>query len=143
MLATILSTLDAFLFASGAIINYDLFKAYKLNRGLGIIIASVLTTFIALCFDGRIEDLWLYIESYCGMIIALPLLLKVLVPQKFIIKDWQFVFYSLLFLILKCLSKYLLTDLYIMNNELNFIIINLIILFIFSCFNYTILIKNN
>lgn len=95
--ATILSTLDAFLFIAGNTLTYDLVPARWKGRvslqRLGIVIAGILAVVLGQLFDGNIRETWKTLGSYAAACVLLPVLIGYAFPGK--IRDNQFVFASL------------------------------------------------
>jgi len=98
ILATILSTLDSYLFIAGTTISYDLMpKKWKGKVSLyylGIIFVGILAILMAIIFDGNIKAVWKTLGSYSASCLLLPVLYGYIFPGK--IKDYQFVFASIL-----------------------------------------------
>ena len=99
--ATILSTLDSYLFLAGTTISYDL--APKKYRGktwpihLGIIFVGLLAVLMGVFFDGNIKLVWKTLGSYSAACLLVPILYGHIFPKK--ISDMQFIFSSILGLI--------------------------------------------
>jgi solute:Na+ symporter, SSS family len=98
IVATILSTLDSYLFLAGTTISYDLapvrFRNNILLQHFGIAAVGVISIVIALQFDGNIKIVWKTLGSYSAACLLLPVLCGYIFPNK--IGDWQFVLASLL-----------------------------------------------
>ncbi len=98
ILATILSTLDSYLFTAGTTISYDLVP--KKWRGkvrlqhLGVVVVGVLAILLANMFEGNIRMVWKTLGSYSAACLLLPVMIGYCWPNK--ISDWQFVFMSIL-----------------------------------------------
>ncbi len=98
ILATILSTLDSYLFIAGTTVSYDMMP--KRLKGkvslyhLGIIFVGILAVFMGMVFEGNIRDVWKTLGSYSASCLLLPVVYGYIFPGK--IKDLQFVFASLL-----------------------------------------------
>jgi SSS family solute:Na+ symporter len=96
--ATILSTIDSYLFLAGTTLAYDLApKKYKGNilfHHLGIILVGIISVFMAIVFEGNIKTVWKTLGSYSAACLLLPVLYGYLKPNK--IKDNQFIFACLL-----------------------------------------------
>ena len=91
ILATILSTLDSFLFIAGTTLSYDfkIFKNLKTNsHKLGIILASLLSILIAMLFNDSILTIWKTVGSFNAACILLPLMLGLFKPK--LIQDKTF-----------------------------------------------------
>jgi SSS family solute:Na+ symporter len=98
ILATILSTLDSYLFLAGSTLSFDLWKKseskktihyYKLN----IIFSAIICFLMALIFEGNIKAVWKTLGSYSASCLLIPVLYGHLRPGK--IKDGEFLFTSL------------------------------------------------
>jgi SSS family solute:Na+ symporter len=91
--ATIISTLDSYLFIAGTTIAHDLLPnrfskkiwAYRLSTVLMALVSIVL----ALCFEGNIKQVWKILGSYSASCLLLPIMLGHLFPGK--ISDEDFV----------------------------------------------------
>lgn len=98
ILATILSTLDSYLFLAGTTVSYDLlpvrFRTKKWAHYLGVIGVGILSIFMAVFFKGNIKAVWKTLGSYSAACLLLPVLYAYVFPNK--IKDNQFVFGCLL-----------------------------------------------
>jgi len=98
ILATILSTLDSYLFIAGTTLSYDLMpKRYKGKiyiHHLGMILVGVLAVFLGVVFKGNIKNVWKTLGSYSASCLLLPVMYGYIFPGK--IKDKQFIFASLL-----------------------------------------------
>ncbi|MCP4912404.1 MAG: sodium:solute symporter family protein [Oligoflexia bacterium] len=98
IVATILSTLDSYLFLAGTTISYDLAPKRFRNRistqYLGTIFVAILSIILAVYFQGNIKTVWKTLGSYSASCLLLPVLYGYMFPGK--IKDKQFVFSCLL-----------------------------------------------
>ena len=98
ILATILSTLDSYLFLAGSTITYDLLsqkvKHSKKLHYLGICFAGVLAIVLSFAFNGNIKNIWKLLGSYSAACLLLPVTLGHIFPKK--ISDHQFVFSCLM-----------------------------------------------
>jgi len=98
ILATILSTLDSYLFIAGTTVSYDMMpKKWKGKVSLyhlGIIFVGVLAVLMGIIFEGNIKAVWKTLGSYSASCLLLPVLYGYIFPGK--IKDHQFVFASIL-----------------------------------------------
>ena len=98
ILATILSTLDSYLFLAGTTLSFDLvpkkFKGKILFHHIGIILVGLLAVLLGTVFDGNIKAVWKTLGSYSAACLLLPVLYGYVFPSK--IKDHQFIFSSLL-----------------------------------------------
>lgn len=93
ILATILSTLDSYLFLAGTSLSYDLVPPKYRGRPslhyLGIIIVAILSLVLAIVFEGNIKSVWKILGSYFAACLLLPVLAGHLFPGK--IRDTNFV----------------------------------------------------
>jgi solute:Na+ symporter, SSS family len=93
ILATILSTLDSYLFLAGATVGHDLVP--KKHRGkkrfvvMGTLSCSAIAYFLAIYFNGDIKTVWKTLGSYSTACLLVPVLLGHLLKRK--ISDNQFV----------------------------------------------------
>ncbi|KQC06806.1 MAG: sodium:phosphate symporter [Candidatus Cloacimonas sp. SDB] len=98
ILATILSTLDSYLFIAGTTLSYDLmpkkFKGKIYLHNTGIILVGLLAVFLGIMFEGDIKNVWKTLGSYSASCLLLPVVYGYIFPGK--IKDKQFIFASLL-----------------------------------------------
>jgi SSS family solute:Na+ symporter len=98
ILATILSTLDSYLFIAGTTVSYDMMP--KKYRGkiyihqLGIITVGIIAVLMGVIFKGNIKAVWKTLGSYSASCLLLPVLYGYIFPNR--IKDYQFVFASIL-----------------------------------------------
>jgi SSS family solute:Na+ symporter len=96
--ATILSTLDSYLFLAGTTVSYDLVP--KRLRGrvklhhLGMIVSGVAAVALGVAFKGNIMEVWKTLGSYMAACLLLPVLIGYRWPGR--ISDHQFFFASLL-----------------------------------------------
>ncbi|MBL6988525.1 MAG: sodium:solute symporter family protein [Bacteriovoracaceae bacterium] len=94
ILATILSTLDSYLFLAGTTITYDLvprkWKGKPLLHHIGIVFVGGLAIVLAIVFKGNIKVVWKTLGSYSASCLLLPVLYGHIFPRK--ISDAQFVF---------------------------------------------------
>lgn len=98
VLATILSTLDSYLFLAGTTLSFDLmpkkWKGRIYLHHLGIILVGLIAIAMAMLFDGNIKNVWKLLGSYFASCLLLPVLAGHVFPGK--IQDKEFVFASLL-----------------------------------------------
>ena len=108
ILATILSTLDSYLFLAGTTLSYDL--APRKWKGLitlhhgGVITVALLSVIIGIFFEGDIQKVWKTLGSYSAACLLLPVLYGYLFPGR--IGDKQFVFSCLLGVVAISLWRY-------------------------------------
>ena len=93
VLATILSTLDSYLFLAGASAGYDLAPAHLKGKAkthrLGVLFSAILALGLACAFDGNIKNVWKTLGSYSASCLLLPILHGHIFPGR--IRDGQFV----------------------------------------------------
>ncbi len=98
ILATILSTLDSYLFIAGTTVSYDMMpkklKGKIYIHNFGIIIVGIIAVLMGVIFKGNIKAVWKTLGSYSASCLLLPVLYGYIFPNK--IKDYQFVFASIL-----------------------------------------------
>lgn len=90
--ATIISTLDSYLFLSGTTITYDLLPKRLRNKiwlhRLSILFIGFLSVSLALAFDGNIKKVWKILGSYSASCLLLPVLIGHIFPK--LLSDLQF-----------------------------------------------------
>jgi len=83
--ASIIATLESFLFIASNILFYDLniikVKNLKIKHFTAIIISATLTIIISLFFEGKIENSWLTLKGYFSVCLLLPIILGYIYPQ--------------------------------------------------------------
>jgi solute:Na+ symporter, SSS family len=93
ILATILSTLDSYLFLSGATISYDLspekLRTKRYSQFFGTIFAALFAYLMAIFFDGDIKSVWKTLGSYSAACLLLPVILGHTLKKR--ITDDQFI----------------------------------------------------
>lgn len=93
LLATILSTLDSYLFLAGTTLAYDLaplkWKGRPWVHHFGVVLVGILALALAALFDGNIKDVWKILGSYFAACLLLPVVAGHLFPKK--ISDLNFV----------------------------------------------------
>lgn len=98
ILATILSTLDSYLFLAGTTLTFDLApKKYKNSlvlQRLGVVLVGILAIIMGVIFEGNIKSVWKTLGSYSAACLLLPVMYGHIFPNK--IKDNQFVFACIL-----------------------------------------------
>jgi len=98
ILATILSTLDSYLFIAGTTVSYDMMprklKGKIFVHNFGIITVGIIAVLMGVVFKGNIKAVWKTLGSYSASCLLLPVLYGYIFPNK--IKDYQFVFASIL-----------------------------------------------
>ena len=95
--ATVLSTLDSYIFLAGSTLAYDLVpKKYKGRvsiHHLGLILVGVFSVFMAYIFKGNIKSVWKTLGSLSSSSLLVPVLMGHLYKRKF--TDLHFVTSSL------------------------------------------------
>lgn len=98
ILATILSTLDSYLFLAGTTVSYDLvpkkYKGKPFLHHIGVASVGLISIVMALMFDGNIKTVWKTLGSYSAACLLLPVIFGYIFPGK--ISDRQFVFSCLI-----------------------------------------------
>lgn len=93
ILATILSTIDSYIFLAGTTLSFDL--APRKLRGkiatshIGMVAVGILAIVMGLVFDGNIKMVWKTLGSYSAACLLLPVMCGYIFPGK--IRDNQFV----------------------------------------------------
>lgn len=98
LLATILSTIDSYLFIAGTTLSFDLapkrFRGKVILHHLSIVVVGIIAVIMAVVFDGNIKSVWKTLGSYSAACMLLPVIYGYLFPTK--IKDYQFVASSIM-----------------------------------------------
>jgi len=93
LLATILSTLDSYLFLAGTTLAYDLapqkWRGRPWVHHLGVILVGIIALAMAGLFEGNIKDVWKILGSYFAACLLFPVVAGHLFPNK--ISDKSFV----------------------------------------------------
>ena len=96
IVATILSTLDSYLFLAGTTVAYDLvpdrFKGSVKLHHVGIVATALLSVALAVAFNGDIKETWKTLGSYSAACLLLPVLVGYALPGR--IRDNQFLLAS-------------------------------------------------
>ncbi len=86
ILATVLSTLDSYLFLASTTIHYDLFDFKKISPRtshiLSLIFVSLVGWLLAMAFEGSIKVAWKTLGSYSASCLLVPLLFGYMRPGK-------------------------------------------------------------
>ena len=94
ILATILSTLDSYLFLSGTTISHDLMpqrlRKKKYLPVFGTLASAIFAYILAIYFKGDIKTVWKTLGSYSAACLLLPVLLGHVLKKR--VSDGQFVF---------------------------------------------------
>lgn len=94
ILATIISTLDSYLFIAGTTISYDLLpkklRTKLSSHYLGIISVGIFSIILAYYFNGNIKVVWKTIGSYFSACLLIPVLFGHFFPKR--ISDNNFIF---------------------------------------------------
>lgn len=112
ILATILSTLDSYLFLAGSTLTYDLSsenqQSNPIFHSLGILFVGLLSFAMAKFFDGNIKLVWKTLGSYSAGCILFPLLWGHLSQRR--LTDTQFVASCLISVLTMTVWKFLLMN---------------------------------
>lgn len=86
ILATILSTLDSFLFNAATCVSYDFFKLKEKFRAwhhhLALIVVAVLSIIIGSHFEGNIVEVWRTFGSLASATLLFPLIIGQIFPGR-------------------------------------------------------------
>ena len=96
LVATILSTIDSYLFVAGTTVTYDLLKSKSqeiLKTRISIIVIASFSVFFALLFDGNIKLVWKTLGTYSTACLLFPVLCGYISNRR--ISDKQFLATSL------------------------------------------------
>lgn len=92
ILATILSTVDSYIFTAGTTLTYDLFPRIFKNKSwgnhIGVFFVGILSVVMATFFDGSIRAVWKTLGSYSAACLLFPMMMGFWKPGK--ITDRQF-----------------------------------------------------
>ena len=84
ILATILSTLDAYLFNAATCLSYDFFvlkDRFKIwHHHLALVLVALLSIFLGIQFDGNVVDVWKTLGSFSAACLLFPLLIGQWLP---------------------------------------------------------------
>ncbi len=109
VLATVLSTLDSFLFVASSVVIHDLLPNKvghrKVVRQGSLIAVGILAVGMVPLFDGSMKQIWLTMGSLSAGALFFPVLFGMLGKRK--ISDFQFVFTCLLSIVAMLLWKLL------------------------------------
>ncbi len=98
ILATILSTIDSYMFIAGTTLSYDMMPEKWRGKislhHLGVVSVGLLAVGMGVLFDGNIKTVWKTLGSYSASCMLLPVLYGYIFPKR--IKDGQFIFSSIL-----------------------------------------------
>jgi solute:Na+ symporter, SSS family len=98
ILATILSTLDSYLFIAANTLSYDFFKKKVKNtiylNHLSLFLVGALAIILGVYFEGDIRSVWKTLGSYSAACLLIPMVFGYMFPGK--INDSMFVLSSLL-----------------------------------------------
>lgn len=98
ILATILSTLDSFLFNAATCVSYDFFKLkerFKVwHHHLALIIVAIITVVVGSHFEGNIVEVWKTLGSFSAACLLFPLLTAQWFPGRIHEKNffWAVIF---------------------------------------------------
>ena len=93
ILATILSTIDSYMFLASATLSFDMLpKRFRGRVGfhrIGLFVVAAIAIIMAYLFDGNIRKVWKILGSYSAACLLLPVMLVYIFPGR--IGDRQFV----------------------------------------------------
>lgn len=96
--ATILSTLDSYIFLAGSTLSYDLvpgrLKGKVSIHHLGVLIVTIISILLSFVFEGNIKNVWKTLGSLSSSSILIPVLYGHLTKKD--LGDFTFIFSSLL-----------------------------------------------
>lgn len=104
ILATILSTLDSYLFLAGTTLSFDILGKKVVNNDsvnsqkISVIVTAFVAFLVSLLFDGNIKKVWKMLGSYSASCLLMPVLYSQLWPKK--INDQKFIAASLTSLVI-------------------------------------------
>ncbi|HXW53914.1 MAG TPA: hypothetical protein VEL47_07405, partial [Myxococcota bacterium] len=102
VLATILSTLDSFMFVSGTSFSYDLVGKMKFFRGyehpVAIVVSAFTVVLVGAIFESNFEPLWLFMEGAFSTSMMVPAMASVLLKRR--MSDYHFLIPSIFALIM-------------------------------------------
>lgn len=85
ILATILSTLDSFLFVSGTSVSYDILITHKnsiIKHQIMIGVSALFVIVIAIAFKANFEAMWLFMEGVFSTSLFLPVMVALFIKNK-------------------------------------------------------------
>ncbi|MEZ4741617.1 MAG: sodium:solute symporter family protein [Bdellovibrionota bacterium] len=98
ILATILSTIDSYIFTAGTTLTYDIGpRKYARNPNshhLSIIFVGLLAVMMASFFEGDIKSIWKTLGSYSAACLLFPVLIGYVIPNK--LNDYDFIWASII-----------------------------------------------
>lgn len=98
VVATVLSTIDSYLFVAGTSVTYDLLprkigRKVKVNH-IGVFVSGLLALVLSFSFEGDIRSVWKTLGSYSAACLLLPMMTGYIFPGR--ISDRQFFYSSIL-----------------------------------------------
>lgn len=93
--ATILSTLDSFLFISSTVLSYDL-KIFKKTSPFQshlytLILTGLMTVLLTIVYEGHVETIWRTIKSFFAACLLVPILWNILFPRSIKTRDFALI----------------------------------------------------
>src|SRR5690606_1886398 len=86
ILATVLSTLDSYLFLASTTLHFDLLKNKRFSARVAHILSMLFVSFLgwvlAMAFEGNIRKVWKTLGSYSASCLLVPVLYGYLRPGK-------------------------------------------------------------
>jgi len=86
VMATILSTMDSFLFSAATTISYDVFShsdAKKSRHVWSIFVTGAVVIMIAFLMDYNFERIWLFCEGFFSVSVVIPAIFAILTKTRF------------------------------------------------------------
>ena len=122
--ATILSTLDSFLFICSTTLTYDLcgkkFSHYRYDKIFGLILTSFITFCLASYYVNQIEQFSMAVRSYCGVTLAIPLIFTIIFGK--ILNEKQFIISVVVTFLCMVFNDFILTKPFVTSFYLGIII---------------------
>ena len=86
ILATILSTLDAYLFNAATCISYDMIKVKekfkRIHHEIALVSVAVVSLFLGVHFEGNVVEVWKTLGSFSAACLLFPLLVGQIFPGR-------------------------------------------------------------
>lgn len=108
VLATVLSTLDSFMFVCGSSISYDLIKPSINRHKIAILCSALLVTILGCLFSHNFEANWLFMEGAFSSTMLLPIIMSLWFKRDFL--DHHFLLMAGSSLLVFCGTTYLKVD---------------------------------
>ena len=86
ILATILSTLDAYLFNAATCLSYDMFKVKekfkRIHHEIALVGVAIASLFLGVHFEGNVVEVWKTLGSFSAACLLFPLLVGQVFPNR-------------------------------------------------------------